>query len=60
MKAFFEEYGFVALAAIVVIILIVMASPIGTTILNSLTTFVSNFATNVSTWATEMLPPASV
>ena len=29
MKAFFEEYGFVALAAIVVIIMIIMATPVG-------------------------------
>ena len=29
MKAFFEEYGFIVLSAIVVLILIGMATPIG-------------------------------
>lgn len=29
MKAFFEEYGFIVLSAIVVLLLIGMASPVG-------------------------------
>ena len=37
MKAFFEEYGFIVLSAIVVLLLIGMASPIGTKIQESAT-----------------------
>ena len=55
MKAFFEEYGFVALSAIVVIILIMMATPIGGVIETSLTGFVNTFATNVGSWTAEMV-----
>lgn len=48
MKAFFEEYGFVALAAVVVILLIVMSTPIGNSIETALSGFVDNFATGVN------------
>lgn len=47
MKAFFEEYGFVALAAIVIIILIVMATPIGNAINANLNSLVESFGTAV-------------
>lgn len=42
MKSFFEQYGFVILATVVVIILIAMATPIGGVVQNQ----VSNVATN--------------
>ena len=35
MKAFFEEYGFIVLSAIVVLLLIAMTSPLGDTIQES-------------------------
>lgn len=47
MKAFFEEYGFVALAAIVIIILIVMATPIGQAINTNLNALVGSFGSAV-------------
>lgn len=47
MKAFFEEYGFVALAAVVVILLIVM-STLSYSIETALSGFVDNFATGVN------------
>ena len=47
MKSFLEEYGFSILAAIVVILLIMMMSPVGTAIKDSLATVVTKF-TNTS------------
>lgn len=44
MKSFFEEYGFVILAAIVVILLIAMASPIGDLVKAQITGIVDSFA----------------
>lgn len=43
MKAFLEEYGFAILSAIVVIILIMMISPVGTKIKESLTGITHSF-----------------
>lgn len=43
MKKFFEEYGFVILAAIVVILLIAMATPIGTLIRTNISHIVESF-----------------
>ncbi len=43
MKSFFEEYGFVILAAIVVILLIAMATPIGTLIRSNISHIVESF-----------------
>lgn len=43
MKAFFEEYGFIVLSAIVVLLLIGMASGVGDTIEESVTGIVGNF-----------------
>lgn len=43
MKKFLEEYGFVILIAIVVILLIVMATPIGNTIKSSVLNLVDSF-----------------
>ena len=40
MKAFFEEYGLAIIIAIVILLLVVMASPVGTEIKNALTTAV--------------------
>ena len=56
MKAFFEEYGFVALAAIVVIILIIMATPVGQAIETALKSRVQSFLTQV-TAATANIKP---
>ena len=56
MKAFFEEYGFVALAAIVVIILIIMATPVGQTIETALKSMVQSFLDQV-TAATANIKP---
>ena len=44
MKSFFEEYGFVILAAIVVILLIAMATPIGDLVKAQITGIVDSFA----------------
>lgn len=43
MKSFLEEYGFVILIAIVIILLIVMATPIGSTIKASVLGLVDSF-----------------
>lgn len=56
MKAFFEEYGFVALAAIVIIILIIMATPVGAAIQAALTSMVNSFLDQV-TAATSNIKP---
>ena len=44
MKAFLQEYGFSILAAIVVILLIMMISPVGVNIKESLNSVVTNFS----------------
>ncbi|MBP3399825.1 MAG: hypothetical protein J6K75_08710 [Erysipelotrichaceae bacterium] len=56
MKAFFEEYGFVALAAIVVIILIIMATPVGAAIEEALKTMVNSFLAQVTTATSNIKP----
>ena len=43
MKSFLEEYGFAILAAIVVIVLILMASPVGQAIKAALLNVVEKF-----------------
>lgn len=43
MKSFLEEYGFAILAAIVVILLIMMTSPVGTAVKDSLSSIVTKF-----------------
>lgn len=43
MKSFLEEYGFAILAAIVVIVLIMMATPVGNAIKTSLQNVVNSF-----------------
>lgn len=48
MKAFLEEYGFSILAAIVVILLIMMISPVGVSIKKSLGSIVNKFDGTVS------------
>lgn len=48
MKSFFEEYGFVILAAIVVIALISMTTPIGDAIEESMLSVVDGFTERVS------------
>ena len=44
MKAFLEEYGFVILIAIVIILLIVMATPVGNSIKASILGLVDRFS----------------
>ena len=44
MKAFLQEYGFSILAAIVIILLIMMISPVGVSIKESLNSVVTNFS----------------
>lgn len=48
MKAFFEEYGFVVLAVVVVIILLGLATPIGDAVKTALTGFVTSFTNSVT------------
>lgn len=48
MKKFFEEYGFVILASIVVILLIAMASPIGNIIKDNISHFINSSGDKVS------------
>ena len=48
MKSFFEEYGFVILAAIVVILLIAMCTPIGNLVKTQITNIVDSFANKTS------------
>lgn len=45
MKSFFEEYGFVMLSAIVVLLLIAMATPISENVKTNMLDVVSKFAT---------------
>ncbi len=49
MKSFFKEYGFVILAAIVVILLIAMTTPIGDLVKNQTTGIVDSFANKTNT-----------
>ena len=49
MKSFFEEYGFVILAAIVVILLIAMCTPIGNLVKSQITGIVDSFANKTNT-----------
>lgn len=48
MKAIFEEYGFVILAAVVIILLIGMTSPVGDAIENSIIGIVDNMSAQVN------------
>ena len=52
MKAIFEEYGFVILAAVVVLLLIGMATPIGNAIETSIISVVDNMAEQVNNQVT--------
>lgn len=48
MKAIFEEYGFVILAAVVIILLIGMATPVGSAIQESIVGIVDNMTSQVN------------
>lgn len=48
MKAIFEEYGFVILAAVVILLLIGMTTPIGSAIENSIVGIVENMTEQVN------------
>lgn len=48
MKSFFEEYGFVAIAAIVVVLLLVMVKPIGNRIQGQVNDLTDGFGTQVN------------
>ena len=52
MKAIFEEYGFVILAAVVVLLLIGMATPIGNAIEISIISVVDNMTEQVNSQVT--------
>lgn len=54
MKAFFEEYGFIALSAIVVVILIALATPVGDAIKSSVMSLVGKFSTTTNTLVDNM------
>ena len=58
MKSFLEEYGFAILAAIVVIVLILMASPVGQAIKAALLNVVEKF-TNTTESAIDTLNVAN-
>ena len=48
MKAIFEEYGFVILAAVVVLLLIGMTTPVGEAIENSIVGIINNMSEQVN------------
>ena len=52
MKAIFEEYGFVILAAVVVLLLIGMTTPIGNAIESSIIGIVENMTEQVNNQVT--------
>ena len=52
MKAIFEEYGFVILAAVVILLLVGMATPIGNKIQESIESVVDNMTTQVNNQVT--------
>ena len=52
MKSFFEEYGFVILAAVVVIALIAMASPVGEAVEDNMKSIVNGFGSKVASQIT--------
>ena len=52
MKAIFEEYGFVILAAVVVLLLIGMTTPIGNAIESSIIGIVDNMTEQVNNQVT--------
>ena len=52
MKSFFEEYGFVAIAAIVVVLLLVMVKPVGGMIQNQVNNLTNGFGTQVNSYMT--------
>lgn len=54
MKDFFSEYGFLALAAIVVVILIAMASPVGAKIKEYVLSLVGKFGNASEGWVNQM------
>ncbi len=52
MKAIFEEYGFVILAAVVVLLLIGMTTPVGNAIETSIVSIVDNMTSQVNNQVT--------
>lgn len=52
MKAIFEEYGFVILAAVVVLLLIGMTTPVGSAIESSIVSIVDNMTEQVNNQVT--------
>ena len=53
MKTFLEEYGVAILVMLVVIMLILVATPVGTAIKGALTTAVDNVSTTTSNYSTK-------
>lgn len=60
MKKFFEEYGFISLSAIAIIVLIIIATPVGNAIENSTTSIVSSFKNSVVTSLNYTLFPGQI
>lgn len=58
MKSFFEEYGFVILAAIVVILLIAMCTPLGNVVKQNITGIMNSFSGKTNSMLNEGLDTA--
>ena len=57
MKKFFENYGFVALISIVVIVLIIIATPVGNSVENATTSMIGSFKNQVDSATNEINNP---
>lgn len=57
MKKFFENYGFVALISVVVIVLIIIATPVGNSVENATTSMIGSFKNQVVNAANEINNP---
>lgn len=56
MKAFFEEYGYVMLAAVVVLVLLGMVKPIGAKVQSTLEKTVDTFDSRLQSTVSETFP----
>ena len=60
MKKFFENYGFAALIPIVVIVLIIIATPVGNSVENATTSMIGSFKNSVVTSLNYTLFPGQI
>ena len=58
MKSFFEEYGFVILAAIVVILLIAMCTPLGKVVRQNIESIMNSFSAKTNSMLNDSLNTA--